>query len=113
VGAMLAWKIVSRPLLGLGYSLVLWNVLVHPSAIERILNHGLSQAVGRISYSFYLWHWWPCKILADAVTARLGSTVGAQYLSFVLAFVAVGLISIPSYRWLEAPYFKKARPVAL
>ena len=64
--------------------------------ISRALSCKPLQAVGRISYSWYLWHW-PVLLLGGAlVTADTPLyRVGLVALSLLLAMVA--------YRWVESP----------
>lgn len=66
------------------------------TGVSRVLSWRPFQAIGRVSYSWYLWHW-PVLLLGHALT---GSTspwyqVGWVVLSLVLAVL--------SYRYIESP----------
>jgi hypothetical protein len=53
--------------------------------------------IGRVSYSWYLWHW-PVLLLAGPLVGHplgLGSRLAAAALSFVLAVLTLGLIENP------------------
>ncbi|MFC5579624.1 acyltransferase family protein [Rhodanobacter terrae] len=60
------------------------------------------QAIGRVSYSWYLWHW-PVLLLGGALIATVSPAyrAGLVVLSFLLA--------IASYRWVESPIRHQAR----
>lgn len=62
---------------------------------RRLLAHPWLAAVGRGSYSLYLWHVVPFMVLADAPLPRLA-------LGPLAVTSAVGL-SLASHRWLELP----------
>jgi peptidoglycan/LPS O-acetylase OafA/YrhL len=60
--------------------------------------------VGRISYSWYLWHW-PAIVFADVVTRSVSVT------AHVVALAASFLLAVASYRWAEQPG-RLLRPLA-
>lgn len=70
--------------------------------ISRVLSWRPLQAVGRVSYSWYLWHW-PVLLLGGALvtTNSPAYRAGLAALSFLLATV--------SYRWVESPIRHQAR----
>lgn len=100
-------KVFSEPVLTLGYALMLWNVVSSESVFRRWLSHSIPQAVGRWSYSLYLWHWWPAVWICGWVRGEFGATAVGQYLAFATALAVLIPIAWLSYRLLEAPYFAK------
>lgn len=70
--------------------------------ISWVLSWRPLQAVGRVSYSWYLWHW-PVLLLGGALVATEGPAyrAGLVVLSLLLAIV--------SYRWIESPIRHQAR----
>jgi peptidoglycan/LPS O-acetylase OafA/YrhL len=78
-----------------------------PLSASRLLSTAPFQLLGRISYSWYLWHW-PVLIIGNAVIA---SHTGMSRLGLVVFSL---LISIASYRWVESPLrharWLRARP---
>jgi peptidoglycan/LPS O-acetylase OafA/YrhL len=65
--------------------------------IKRALSQRVVVAIGRLSYSLYLWHW-PVFVLFRW-TVGLEST-----LAKALALLLVAVLAIASYRWVERPW---------
>jgi len=64
--------------------------------VQRLLSVAPLQAVGRVSYSWYLWHW-PMLLLGFALTESNAPI-------YRLAYVAISLLlAIASYRFVESP----------
>ncbi|WP_369981231.1 acyltransferase family protein [Xanthomonas bundabergensis] len=65
--------------------------------IKRALSQRAVVAIGRVSYSLYLWHW-PVFVL-------FRWTVGLESaLARALALLLVAALAIASYRWVELPW---------
>jgi peptidoglycan/LPS O-acetylase OafA/YrhL len=73
---------------------------------ERILGLRPFQYVGRISYSWYLWHW-PVFIL---LPFALGHAASRK--DFALALVGSLVLAAASYAWVEQPVRKNQRLVS-
>jgi hypothetical protein len=82
----------------LGTALVIGvGCTVSNRGVGAALSHPLMRTIGRVSYSWYLWHW-PVLLLAPAVVGHplgLGGRLVAAALSFVLAMLTLGLIENP------------------
>jgi peptidoglycan/LPS O-acetylase OafA/YrhL len=104
-------KILSEPVLTLGCALIVWNVVSSGSWFERVLSRDAFQAVGRWSYSLYLWHWWPAWWISGALAARYGSNPVVQHGALALCLMVLVPLSALSYRLLERPYFERQRPL--
>jgi peptidoglycan/LPS O-acetylase OafA/YrhL len=66
------------------------------TAVQKCLSWPPLQAIGRISYSWYLWHW-PALLLGYAIT-------GSNTAIYRLVYVAISLlIAVISYRFVESP----------
>jgi peptidoglycan/LPS O-acetylase OafA/YrhL len=64
--------------------------------LQRLLSLAPLQAVGRVSYSWYLWHW-PALLLGFALT-------GSHAPVYRLAYVMVSLmLAVASYQFIESP----------
>jgi peptidoglycan/LPS O-acetylase OafA/YrhL len=98
-----------EPFLTLGYGLLVWNVVTGPSLFSSWLSHPIAQAIGRWSYSLYLWHWWPCWFIATILVKRLGPSLLAQYATLLSLLAVLVPFCWLSYEWLEAPYFNRWR----
>ncbi|HTC28941.1 acyltransferase family protein, partial [Dyella sp.] len=66
------------------------------TSVQRCLSWHPMQAIGRISYSWYLWHW-PALLLGNAL-------FGSNAPIYRLGFVAFSLLmAVLSYRFVESP----------
>ena len=104
----------SEPVLSFGFALLLWSVMTTPSIFQNILSHWTLQTLGRWSYSFYLWHWWPCMWLAFYFKGRWGAGLAAQYAAYLLCVAFLLPVAWLSYKLLEEPYFRwrtKRQPI--
>jgi peptidoglycan/LPS O-acetylase OafA/YrhL len=77
------------------------------SGVSRILSWRPMQAVGRVSYSWYLWHW-PILLLGASFssTENAGYRIGLVVLSLLLAVLSYGCIESPirhQARWVWRP----------
>lgn len=98
---------VNIPLLALGYAMLVWNAIASDSLVAKALRARPMLWLGRVSYSFYLWHWFPALWLAGYLTARVGPRGFLPLLSTVLATCLLSPLAEISYRLFEAPYFAK------
>ena len=64
--------------------------------VQRCLSWRPMQAIGRVSYSWYLWHW-PALLLGYALTESNTGIYRLAYVAFSL------LMAILSYRFVESP----------
>jgi peptidoglycan/LPS O-acetylase OafA/YrhL len=71
-----------------------WTDTSH--GVSRVLSWRWLQAIGRISYSWYLWHW-PVLVLGYAVSWNHG-----PWTRVVEVLVSLGLATV-SYRFIESP----------
>jgi peptidoglycan/LPS O-acetylase OafA/YrhL len=81
-------------------------VLVHSGhtrpdgPVHRLLSHPWPAAVGRYSYSLYLWHLVPMLLLEDAATAVPKPVLG------LLAVTAAVALTVASHHLLERPFLR-------
>jgi hypothetical protein len=71
-----------------------WNDSMH--GVSRVLSLRWLQAIGRVSYSWYLWHW-PVLALGYAMTWS-----HAPWIRAAEVLVSLGL-AVASYRFIESP----------
>ena len=98
-------RAIDRTVLSAGYALMLWSVVASDSLVAAVLRAGPVQWLGRVSYSFYLWHWFPGLWIGAWVTSLTGGAVYAPILAFVLSTAVVSVIAAASYKMFEARYF--------
>jgi peptidoglycan/LPS O-acetylase OafA/YrhL len=99
-------RTAAEPVLTAGYALMLWNVVASDSAFRRFFSLPALQAVGRWSYSLYLWHWWPTAWIAGHAAARFGADAAVQHAAFAAILAVLIPVAALSYRLLELPYFR-------
>ncbi len=69
-----------------------------PHAVTRLLATGPMQAIGRVSYAWYLWHWPVLLLGATLVGASLAANLGLALLALILAVITYYLIETPIRR---------------
>ena len=95
------------PILACGYALIVWNVVSCESVFARLLRTFPLQWLGKISYSMYLWHWFPSLWIAGWLMRLFD---GAAFVPIVATLVATAVlwpVATLSYRLFEAPYFSR------
>jgi len=70
--------------------------------LSRVLSWRPLQAVGRVSYSWYLWHW-PVLLLGGALITTDSAAYRAALVTLSL------LLAVTSYRWVESPIRHQVR----
>jgi peptidoglycan/LPS O-acetylase OafA/YrhL len=102
-------RAVGEPILAFGFSLMILNLVNTASLFRRFVSARPFLFLGRISYSMYLWHWMIVVGVTGWWISRIGHSVADQELAFILAVLLCIPVAMLSYRWLEAPYFKKRK----
>jgi peptidoglycan/LPS O-acetylase OafA/YrhL len=72
------------------------------SGVSRALSWRPLQGIGRLSYSWYLWHW-PVLLLGGAIFVTDSALYRAALVALSLLLAAL------SYRWVESPIRQQAR----
>ena len=93
------------------YEAMLWSIVllmfVLPNPDRLFAGGRLALAyLGKLSYSFYMWHVPVLFYLIYPVKERLGDGYMASHWFYVIPFVAFALsvvLSLASYRWIELP----------
>lgn len=91
---------------------LLWAGNCPQSSSYRLLSMPLIQQIGRLSYSWYLWHW-PVLILGEhllPIRGHLPGTLGALSLSLVLAILTHRLVENP-IRFGKAKQIRPSRQI--
>jgi len=87
-------------LVGLAEAALVWAVL-HRGILERLFGSLPMRAIGRASYSIYLWHWvvWVAILSMPSVPESLRA---------VIALPTTAVLSIITYRFVERPLQRRA-----
>ncbi len=91
---------VGLSIVGLATVLLVGALVTGESRLKRALSWGPLVRVGRLSYSWYLWHWMIQQLILSAAPqtpVQIAGTIGAS--------VGLGL-SMLSYRHIEAPFLR-------
>jgi peptidoglycan/LPS O-acetylase OafA/YrhL len=103
-------RAVNVPILATGYAIMVWNVVSSESVFAWLLRTSPMQALGRISYSFYLWHWFPSLWIAGFMMRYYGGASFVPLTATVVATAVLWPVAALSYRLFEAPYFARRVP---
>jgi peptidoglycan/LPS O-acetylase OafA/YrhL len=114
--ALISWPIITfdpeTPFPGVhavyacvGAGLIVWPK--HTNWITGILSSGPLVAIGKISYSLYLWHWPVLVIYRHYGTGRMPGTQTA----LILLFVSI-LLSVASWIYVEE-YFRRKKSIGI
>ncbi len=69
-----------------------------PRSVHQLLSTRPMEAIGRVSYAWYLWHWPILLLGATVVGSSLGANLGLALLALVLAALTYWLIETPIRR---------------
>ena len=100
------FQTLAHPVVSLGYSIILWNVISSESIFQKLLSHQLFQVIGRWSYSLYLWHYWLSFLIVEYLVNSFGESTIILNASLFISLVILIPISWWSYYYLETPYFR-------
>jgi len=81
-----------------GAALILWSGLGEPPAAAALLRAPPVVGLGRVSYSFYLWHWPPLVLAGLILQQPLPPLLSAGLVALALG------IAILSWRFVEQPW---------
>ncbi|HWK05461.1 MAG TPA: acyltransferase [Puia sp.] len=100
-----------EPILTFGFALMILNLINTESLFKKIIVAPPFLFIGRISYSMYLWHWMIASSVSFFIISHRGVSNVGQELAFLICVIFCIPIAILSYRYLEAPYFKKRNKI--
>ena len=96
----------------LGAALILWGADGYEPMVATILSSSPVVALGRISYSFYLWHWPLFVLAAGLVQQPLGPSIRVGLVVSALALAAATWRFVEQ-RWRRGPLERPGRRLAL
>lgn len=100
------FRLAGFTLLGLGFAGILYLSVTSIKWLNLILGNSLFKTMGRISYSFYLWHVLFYPVIAGYIASLmpLQKGIGISVLATTAAAVVLYPVSLLSYNLLEKPF---------
>jgi peptidoglycan/LPS O-acetylase OafA/YrhL len=100
-------RTINIPLLSLGFALMIGACLGKENLISKFISNKFFLYIGKYSYSMYLWHWMIAAIVSNFAKKYINvSDFNNVNIAFILSVILLIPISIASYKWFEAFYFK-------
>lgn len=89
-----------------GFSGIIYLSLTSEHLLHKVLGNKMISMIGRISYSFYLWHGLASFIIGNMIIHRFVflNDIRAPLLTFILSTLILIPISLVSYNMLEKPF---------
>nr|WP_294794366.1 acyltransferase [uncultured Mucilaginibacter sp.] len=103
------FKLLGFGLMGLGFGGIVYLAITSQNTIKLLLGNRIISLLGRVSFSFYLWHAVVHAFIGAYLIKRFGSNAGIL-VPFVNFFVSTAIlipISILSFRLLEKPFMAR------
>ncbi|CAM2154067.1 acyltransferase [Paraburkholderia tropica] len=105
-------QIIGYSVIGAAFAVVVWFVATSPrhSVTLKWLEHPLLSALGRSSYSLYIWHliFYPSIVLF--VNAHIADGRLAAIAAFGIGMASAAILGALSFRWIEWSMIAKRRP---
>lgn len=97
-------KSLAEPIMTFGFALLVLNVITTKNLFSRFLCTKAIQFIGKISYSFYLWHWLVCSYICFLAIKLVSINNFALEISFIFSVLITSLISNYSYTFIELKF---------
>jgi peptidoglycan/LPS O-acetylase OafA/YrhL len=99
-------RLMGFSLMGCGFSGILYLSVTSGKWLNLILGNQLFKTMGRISYSFYLWHGLVLQIIAGYIMqfAPISKGIIAPVIATCVSLIILYPISMLSYAMLEKPF---------
>jgi len=97
-------KLSGFTLMGAGFAGILYLAITSEKWLNKALSNRVFKTMGKISYSFYLWHALVIPVCAGWVVRLELSGIMAPVLTTLLACLVLYPISYLSYKFLEKPF---------
>ena len=100
------FKLSGFTLMGTGFSGILYLAITSSGWLRLILGNNTFKAIGKVSYSFYLWHPLVIAAVNHYILANLPFVRGitAPVFSTCISAVILYPVSLLSYKLLEKPF---------
>jgi peptidoglycan/LPS O-acetylase OafA/YrhL len=100
------FKVIGYALMGLGFAGMMYMALTSAKWLDAVLGNRLFKTMGRISYSFYLFHVLIYPVVVLFIRQHLPGVGGiaAPILSTLICAVILYPISLMSFHFLEKPF---------
>ncbi|WP_426424845.1 acyltransferase family protein [Bradyrhizobium genosp. A] len=91
----------------LGAALIIWSGVSTQTAVHRVLALPLMTAIGKASYSLYLWHF---PLIAFASYVELAGLSWSTKAALCVALLAISFLSL---NYIERPFRQKQKPAGV
>jgi peptidoglycan/LPS O-acetylase OafA/YrhL len=100
------FKVIGYALMGIGFAGMLYLALTSTKWLDTVLGNRLFKTMGRISYSFYLFHVLIYPVIVLFIQQHLPGVTGiaAPILSTLICAVILYPVSLLSFHFLEKPF---------
>lgn len=104
------FKLLGFTIMAIGFGGIMYLALTSEKWLKKTIGNRIISSIGRVSYSFYLWHGLVHIFISQLVIANFGtSTIVSALITFTLSLIILIPISFSSYSILERPLFPNKR----
>lgn len=103
------FKLLGFSIMGLGFSGILYLTLTSQRLLKVLLGNALISFIGRVSFSFYLWHALVHAIIGTYLIKKFGNGAGiiVPVINFTVSTIVLIPLSTLSFRLLEKPFMAR------
>lgn len=103
------FKLLGFSLMGLGFGGVIYLTLTSQRILKTLFGNRIICSIGRMSYSFYLWHALVHSCIGAYLTAKFGTNAGilVPFINFIISTALLIPVSTLSFRLLEKPFMAR------
>ena len=99
-------KAIAEPIMTFGFGLLVLNLISSKNIFSKVLCLKYIQFIGKISYSFYLWHWIVSYYTCAWSINFFGVGNLALQVSFIFSVIITIIIAYFSYNKIELVFYK-------
>jgi peptidoglycan/LPS O-acetylase OafA/YrhL len=99
------FKTIGPLVMSLGFAGMILSCLENKT-LSAIMGNKYFSMLGRVSYSFYLWHFYMLEIVWQLCHSLIPRTAGGVGMVMLLVLCVLIPVSFISYRWFESFYFR-------
>jgi peptidoglycan/LPS O-acetylase OafA/YrhL len=103
------FKLLGFTLMGLGFGGIVYMAVTSRQKLKLILGNKVLSFIGKISFSFYLWHGFVHQVVGRHVIAIFTklNNIGAPLITFFISIIILIPLSTVSFSILEKPFMAR------